>query len=236
MDAASTFRLATDMEIDDVIENVVKSAVNGCPSKIDHLDKAGHGMEVSCRSDRINFNEYFVPGQDHSKTAASGEVLADKATKAKEVGGVNSNKKKKLDAHSFVPSFDLHGSSRLDVNDGIGEKPPAGRVKVPPSSKSDKINSTPAEARKSGALRHVVTNTFARRGSDKEHNQTNGREVSPADVKGDDNYEHSAEDRTDSSDSSTRTPDNSLSSDYSDGESSSDFSSSQNVAFIDRAG
>ncbi|KAJ6719693.1 hypothetical protein OIU79_007353 [Salix purpurea] len=251
MDAASTFRLATDMEIDDVIENVVKSAVNACPSKIDHPDKAGHGMEVSCGSDRINFNKYFVPGQDHSKTAASGEVLvdkADKATKAKEVGGVNSNNKKKLDAHSFVPSFDLHGSSRLDVNDGIGEKPPAGRVKVPPSSKSDKINSTPAEARKSGALRHVVTNTFARRGSDKEHNQTNGREVSPADVKGvgnssqrrksligksgtifqDDNYENSAEDRTDSSDSSTRTPDNSLSSDYSDGESSSDFSSSQN--------
>ncbi|KAJ6323576.1 hypothetical protein OIU76_010974 [Salix suchowensis] len=222
MDAASTFRLATDMEIDDVIENVVKSAVNACPSKIDHPDKAGHGMEVSCGSDRINFNKYFVPGQDHSKTAASGEVLVDKATKAKEVG---------------------------DVNDGIGEKPPAGRVKVPPSSKSDKINSTPAEARKSGALRHVVTNTFARRGSDKEHNQTNGREVSPADVKGvgnssqrrksligksgtifqDDNYENSAEDRTDSSDSSTRTPDNSLSSDYSDGESSSDFSSSQNV-------
>ncbi|KAJ6431042.1 hypothetical protein OIU84_018528, partial [Salix udensis] len=252
MDAASTFRLATDMEIDDVIENVVKSAVNGCPSKIDHPDKAGHGMEVSCRSDRINFNEYFVPGQDHSKTAASGEVLVDKATKAKEVGGLNSNKKKKLDAHSFVPSFDLHGSSRLDVNDGIGEKPPAGRVKVPPSSKSDKINSTPAEARKSGALRHVVTNTFAKnnkepsaasysslessrktraggQGSDKEHNQTNGREVSPADVKGvDDNYENSAEDRTDISDSSTRTPDNSLSSDYSDGESSSDFSSSQN--------
>ncbi|KAJ6355969.1 hypothetical protein OIU78_004153 [Salix suchowensis] len=222
MDAASTFCLATDMEIDDVIENVVKSAVNACPSKIDHPDKAGHGMEVSCGSDRINFNKYFVPGQDHSKTAASGEVLVDKATKAKEVG---------------------------DVNDGIGEKPPAGRVKVPPSSKSDKINSTPAEARKSGALRHVVTNTFARRGSDKEHNQTNGREVSPADVKGvgnssqrrksligksgtifqDDNYENSAEDRTDSSDSSTRTPDNSLSSDYSDGESSSDFSSSQNV-------
>ncbi|KAG5236160.1 COP1-interacting protein [Salix suchowensis] len=248
MDAASTFRLATDMEIDDVIENVVKSAVNACPSKIDHPDKAGHGMEVSCGSDRINFNKYFVPGQDHSKTAASGEVLVDKATKAKEVGGVNSNKKKKLDAHSFVSSFDLHGSSRLDVNDGIGEKPPAGRVKVPPSSKSDKINSTPAEARKSGALRHVVTNTFARRGSDKERNQTNGREVSPADVKGvgnssqrrksligksgtifqDDNYENSAEDRTDSSDSSTRTPDNSLSSDYSDGESSSDFSSSQN--------
>ncbi|KAF9673382.1 hypothetical protein SADUNF_Sadunf10G0018300 [Salix dunnii] len=270
MDAASTFRLATDMEIDDVIENVVKSAVNGCPSKNDHSDKAGHGMEVSCGSDRVNFNEYFVPGQDHSKTAASGEGLVDKATKAKEVGGMKSNKKKKLDAHSCVPSFDLHGSSRLDVNDGIGEKPPAGRVKVPPSSKSDKINSTPAEARKSGALRLVVTNTFAKnkepsaasysslesskktraggRGSDKEHNQTNGIEVSPADVEGvvnssqrrksligtsgtifqDDNYEHSAEDITDSSDSSTRTPDNSLSSDYSDGESNSDFNSSQN--------
>lgn len=273
MDAASTFRLATDTEIDDVIENVVKSAVNGCPSKIDHSDKAGHGMEVSCRSDRINFNEYFVPNQDLGKTAASGEVLVDKATKAKQVGGMNSNKKKKkLDALSRVPSFDLHGSSRLNVNDGIGEKPPAGGVKVPPSSKSDKISSTPAEARKSGALGLIVTNTFAKNnkepsaasysslessrktrarghGSDKQHNQTNGREVSPANVEGvvnssqrkksligksgtifqDDNYEHSAEDRTESSDSSTRTPsDNSLSSDYSDGESNSDFNSSQN--------
>ncbi|XP_011042348.1 PREDICTED: uncharacterized protein LOC105138056 isoform X2 [Populus euphratica] len=272
MDVASTFRLATDTEIDDVIENVVKSAVNGCPSKIDHSDKAGHGMEVSCGSDQINFNEYFVPNQDHSKTADSGEVLVDKATKAKQVGGMNSNKKKKkLDALSRVPSFDLHGSSRLNVNDGIGEKPPAGGVKVSPSSKSDKISSTPAEARKSGALGLVVTNTFAKNnkepsavsysslessrktrarghGSDKQHNQTNGREVSPANVEGvvnssqrkksligksgtifqDDNYEHSAEESTDSSDSSTRTPDNSLSSDYSDGESNSDFNSSQN--------
>ena len=273
MDAASTFRLATDTEIDDVIENVVKSAVNGCPSKIDHSDKAGHGMEVSCGSDRINFNEYFVPNQDHSKTAASGEVLVDKATKAKQVGGMNSNKKKKkLGALSRVPSFDLHGSSRLNVNDGIGENPSAGGVKVSPSSKSDKISSTPAEARKSGALGLVVTNTFAKNnkepsaasysslessrktrarghGSDKQHNQTNGREVSPANVEGvvnssqhkksligksgtifeDDNYKHSAEERTDSSDSSTRTPsDNSLSSDYSDGESNSDFNSSQN--------
>ncbi|KAH8495409.1 hypothetical protein H0E87_018550 [Populus deltoides] len=273
MDAASTFRLATDTEIDDVIENVVKSAVNGCPSKIDHSDKAGHGMEVSCGSDRINFNEYFVPNQDHSKTAASGEVLVDKATKAKQVGGMNSNKKKKkLDSLSRVPSFDLHGSSRLNVNDGIGEKPPGGGVKVSPSSKSDKISSTPAEARKSGALGLIVTNTFAKNnkepsaasysslessrktrarghGSDKQHNQTNGREVSPANVEGvvnspqrkksligksgtifqDDNYEHSAEERTGSSDSSTRTPsDHSLSSDYSDGESNSDFNSSQN--------
>ncbi|KAJ6898326.1 COP1-interacting protein 4.1 [Populus alba x Populus x berolinensis] len=272
MDAASTFRLATDTEIDDVIENVVKSAVNGCPSKIDHSDKAGHGMEVSCGSDRINYNEYFVPNQDHSKTAASGEVLVDKATKAKQVGGMNSNKKKKkLDALSRVPSFDLHGSSRLNVNDGIGEKPPAGGVKVSPSSKSDKISSTPAEGRKAGALGLVVTNTFAKNnkepsaasysslessrktrarghGSNKQHNQTNGGEVSPANVEGvvnssqhkksligksgtifeDDNYEHSAEERTDSSDSSTRTPDNSLSSDYSDGESNSDFNSSQN--------
>ncbi|CAK7332449.1 unnamed protein product [Dovyalis caffra] len=272
MDAASTFHLATDTEIDNVIENVVKNAVSGYPSKTDHSDKAGCGMEVSCGSDRINFNKYFVPSQDHGETAASGEVIVDKATKAKEISGMNPNKKKKkLDAHSHGPSSDLHGSLRLNGNNGIREKPPAGGVKVPPSSKSHKISSIPAEARKSGALTPVDPDTFATNnkepsgasnsslessrsirgrghGSDKDFNQMNGRKVYPAKIGEvvnssqrkksltgksgtifqDDNYEHSADDRTDSSDSSTRTPDNSSSSDYSDGESNSDVNSCEN--------
>ncbi|KAK9277295.1 hypothetical protein L1049_006835 [Liquidambar formosana] len=91
--------------------------------KSGRMDEANKNLEASIsESDRINFNDYFVPSQCQHEVA-SVEALADKVTKAKRSGGEMKAKKnlKKVDGHSLGTSLELQSSLKFN-NDRGSEK------------------------------------------------------------------------------------------------------------------
>ncbi|KAJ9176266.1 hypothetical protein P3X46_011601 [Hevea brasiliensis] len=97
----------------------VKAVVNGNPPESGHANGDTDDAEVSCESNRINFNDCFVA------IVGSAEVLVDRETETKRVDGKMKAKKnkRKLDAHSHGPSPDLQSSQRLNEKYEIGAKP-----------------------------------------------------------------------------------------------------------------
>ncbi|OAY32456.1 uncharacterized protein LOC110630386 [Manihot esculenta] len=127
------------------------AVVNVYPSESGDANEATNYKEVSCESNRINFNHYFVPSQHSHEIVGSAEVLLDRATETKILDGkmkARKNKKKHY-AQSRGPLPDLQCSQRLKDNHGVGAKPQADNsntIEVQssfPNSKSEKITSQP---------------------------------------------------------------------------------------------
>ncbi|XP_050205577.1 uncharacterized protein LOC126655433 [Mercurialis annua] len=122
----------------------LEAVVNKNPSENGHADD-----NLETESNEINFKNYFVPGQHNHENVSSGEVLADSATKAKEVDGKikAKKKKKKLDPNSHSTSLDLQSSQSLNESYKVEARPSKvsdGVVKTPPFSKSDKARQSVA--------------------------------------------------------------------------------------------
>lgn len=100
----------------------VKAVVHVNPSDSGHTKGNTDAKEVSCESNGIDFNDYFLPSQNSHKNVDSAEVLVDKATETRRVDGKMKVKvdKSKHDAHYHGPSPDMHSSQRLNENHAFG--------------------------------------------------------------------------------------------------------------------
>ncbi|GFZ21186.1 COP1-interacting protein 4 [Actinidia rufa] len=160
---------SSDTLNDNSVERPLQCDVDGNTLKNHNIVDANCQIEVSKHGDdRINFKDYFVPGE-HKHEASAVELAVDKVSEAQRSDRDEKAKKndKKLVVPTSATSSDLYNSVKSNVNQGNESR--CHGVKVTVSQDVEKIKTIPQEPKRPGVFKSSKTGSSVQSYSKENH-------------------------------------------------------------------